>query len=83
MAAERLLNGGTQRLLFSNGPDGLSVAKLRKAGVEDACRARGVRIPGEVEIVGLDDVELARLVKSPLTTAAQPAPVLRKTTKPR
>ena len=128
MAAELLLDGGARRLLFINGPEQLSVCKLRRLGVEDACRDRGVdpvilyghgdysvgsgervteahlahpggrpfdavfaandrmaigamraikrhgwRIPDEIEVVGFDDVELARLVEPPLTTVAQPA----------
>ena len=130
LATKLLLNGSERRLLFINGPVDLSVSKLRKAGVEDACRERGIdpasilcgngdysvasgervtaaflgasgeeppfdavfaandrmaigsmrslkmrgiRIPGEVEIVGFDDVEVARLVEPPLTTVAQPA----------
>ncbi len=42
MAAEFLLGGGARRLLFVNGPAGLSVSKSRRAGVEDACRGRGL-----------------------------------------
>jgi len=126
MAAELLLQGGARRLLFINGPEGLSVCKLRRLGVEDAFRAasgpelvhasgdysvdsgeramelhlaagaapvdavfaandrmaigamralkrHGLRIPEQVEVVGFDDVEPARLVEPPLTTVAQPA----------
>ena len=127
LATELLLRDGARRLLFINGPEELSVSKLRKAGVEDACRdlgvapaavlcgngdysvesgeritetflgsgsrfeavfaandrmavgamralkRHGIRIPEEIEIVGFDDVELARLVEPPLTTVAQPA----------
>jgi LacI family transcriptional regulator len=42
MATEFLLSGGARRLLFVNGPAELSVSKLRRAGVEDACRAGGM-----------------------------------------
>ena len=130
MATELLLGGGARRLLFINGPAGLSVCKSRGEGVADACRARGldpasilrgngdysvesgervveallaasggkpafdaifaandrmamgamrslkgrgVSIPREVEVVGFDDIEAARLVEPPLTTVAQPA----------
>jgi LacI family transcriptional regulator len=129
MAADLLLGGGARRLLFINGPEALSVCKLRRLGVEDACRERGldpasiltgcgdysvasgervtdgflgrgpvppfdalfaandrmaigamrslrkhgIPVPEAVEIVGFDDVEIARLVEPPLTTVAQPA----------
>jgi LacI family transcriptional regulator len=130
IATEYLLKGGARRLLFINGPEELSVSRLRRAGFEDACREesvdagailygsgdhsvesgerlvdalleksggkplfdaifaandrmaigsmrslakRGIRIPEEVEIVGFDDIEHARLVDPPLTTVAQPA----------
>jgi LacI family transcriptional regulator len=47
MAAEYLLSGGARRLLFIGGPDALSVSKLRKSGVEDAFRERGLD-PGQI-----------------------------------
>ena len=130
IATGYLLDGGSRRPLFVNGPENLSVSKLRKAGFEEACRERGldldlafygdgdysvesgerivdgllgppgarapfdsifaandrmaigamralkrraISIPGEVEVVGFDDVEPARLIEPPLTTVAQPA----------
>jgi LacI family transcriptional regulator len=135
IAVDHLLRGGARRLLFVNGPEDLSVSRLRKAGVADACLAagldpasvlvasgdysvesgerivdallgapggkreasrlpfgavfaacdrmaigamrvlkrRGIAVPGEVEVVGFDDVEIAALVEPPLTTVAQPA----------
>ncbi|HCM28232.1 MAG: hypothetical protein A2Z99_02985 [Treponema sp. GWB1_62_6] len=42
-------------------------------GAMRAIRRRGIRIPQDVEVVGFDDVEPARLVEPPLTTVAQPA----------
>jgi LacI family transcriptional regulator len=139
MGVEYLLSGGARRLALLNGPEGLSVSRLREAGVEDAfraanldvtsiargsgdytvesgerlvdglldgrdpspesswaaspppfdavfaandrmaigavraLRARGIDVPGTVEVVGFDDIELASLVEPPLTTVAQPA----------
>jgi LacI family transcriptional regulator len=130
MGVEYLLSGGARRLAFLNGPEGLSVSRLREAGVEDAFQAggldvtsiarssgdytvesgerfidglldgagtglafdavfaandrmaigvlralrrQGIDVPGTVEVVGFDDIELACLVEPPLTTVAQPA----------
>ena len=130
MGIEYLVSGGARRIAFLNGPEGLSVSRLREAGVEDAFRAaeldamsiargsgdytvesgerfidglldgrgpspafdavfaandrmaigavralrrRGIDVPGTVEVVGFDDIELASLVEPPLTTVAQPA----------
>jgi DNA-binding LacI/PurR family transcriptional regulator len=138
MATEFLLRGGARRLLVISGPEGLSLTKLRRAGVEEACAALGVdgasvqfrhgdysvdsgerildallgpgraaraetrrgrssfdavfadndrmaigamrslkrhglEIPRDIEVLGFDDVEVARLVEPPLTTIAQPA----------
>jgi LacI family transcriptional regulator len=127
MATEHLLKNG-RRLAFINGPAGLAISKLRRQGVEDALRARGlgwqavrtangdyslesgeraleslwepgtvafdavfaandrmaigamralqrrgILVPDDVEVVGFDDIETARLVEPPLTTVAQPA----------
>ena len=41
MAADYLFAGGCRRLLFLNGPEDLSLSKLRGMGVQDACRGRG------------------------------------------
>jgi LacI family transcriptional regulator len=42
------------------------------AGVIEAARARGLRIPEDLSIVGFDDTEVARLASPPLTTVRQP-----------
>jgi LacI family transcriptional regulator len=41
-------------------------------GVLQAARARGVQVPGDLSVVGFDDVELATIVTPALTTIRQP-----------
>lgn len=41
-------------------------------GVLEAARARGLRVPGDLSVVGFDDTEAARVASPPLTTVAQP-----------
>ncbi|MDL4818473.1 LacI family DNA-binding transcriptional regulator [Actinomadura opuntiae] len=42
------------------------------AGVIEAARDRGLRIPQDLSVVGFDDTEVARLASPPLTTVRQP-----------
>jgi LacI family transcriptional regulator len=42
------------------------------AGVIEAARARGLRIPEDISIVGFDDTQVARLCSPQLTTVRQP-----------
>jgi LacI family transcriptional regulator len=44
------------------------------AGVIEAARARGLRIPEDLSVVGFDDTDLARFASPPLTTVRQPLP---------
>lgn len=46
------------------------------AGLMAAARARGVRVPGELSVVGYDDSHIAGLSTVALTTIAQDAPAL-------
>jgi LacI family transcriptional regulator len=46
---------------------------LMALGALKACSAAGVRVPGEMSIVGCDDIEMATLVTPELTTIAVPA----------
>jgi LacI family transcriptional regulator len=42
------------------------------AGVIEAARARGLRIPEDLSVVGFDDTQVARIASPPLTTVRQP-----------
>ncbi|MEV0719569.1 substrate-binding domain-containing protein [Asanoa sp. NPDC050611] len=42
------------------------------AGVIEAARERGLRVPDDLSVVGFDDTEVARLSSPPLTTVRQP-----------
>jgi LacI family transcriptional regulator len=46
---------------------------LVAAGALKVCSMDGVRVPGEMSIVGCDDIELATLLMPELTTIAIPA----------
>jgi LacI family transcriptional regulator, repressor for deo operon, udp, cdd, tsx, nupC, and nupG len=43
---------------------------LIAAGLYMAARDRGVRIPGDLSVVGFDDMDFARALEPPLTTVA-------------
>ena len=42
------------------------------AGVIEAVRARGLRVPEDMSVVGFDDTQVARFASPPLTTIRQP-----------
>ncbi len=42
------------------------------AGVIEAARARGLRVPEDLSVVGFDDTQVAKLASPPLTTVRQP-----------
>lgn len=42
------------------------------AGLFEAARSRGLRVPEDLSVVGFDDAPLARLMSPPLTTVRQP-----------
>ena len=45
-------------------------------GVIEACKERGISIPGDLSLIGYDDVPFARLLTPKLTTIAQPLGLL-------
>lgn len=54
-------------------PDGMFVFNdLGALGFQDALLDRGIRVPDDVAIVGLDDIESAARARVPLTTVRQP-----------
>jgi GntR family transcriptional regulator, arabinose operon transcriptional repressor len=60
-------------LVESTRPDGLLCANDRTAGrLMHTLRQLRYRIPGDIRLVGIDDVEYARLLPVPLTTLRQP-----------
>ena len=42
------------------------------AGVIEAARSRGLRVPQDLSVVGFDDTQIARFASPPLTTVRQP-----------
>jgi len=46
---------------------------LMAIGALRALKEKGVAVPGQVEVIGFDDIELADLVDPPLSTVSQPA----------
>jgi alanine racemase len=50
----------------------IAMSDIIAIGVMEAAAEMGVSIPGELSVVGFDDIPLARLVNPPLTTISQP-----------
>jgi len=65
-AFEQLMQAHVTPTAVFCGNDVLAVGALRKA------RDLGIDIPGDVSIIGFDDIELAKLVHPPLTTVHVP-----------
>jgi DNA-binding LacI/PurR family transcriptional regulator len=62
-----------QRMLNDLRPDGFVCANdFTAAHLMDTLDGLGVRIPGDVRLVGIDDVKYASLLRVPLTTIHQP-----------
>jgi len=72
-AMERLLDAASV-------PDGVFCANDEMAiGAEQAIRARGLSIPGDIALVGFDDLRFGAFAAPPLTTIRQPTTELGET----
>ncbi len=67
------LAGGSTLLALSEAPTAIFAGCDDIAlGVLEAARARGLRVPDDLSIVGFDDTQIARMASPPLTTVRQP-----------
>jgi DNA-binding LacI/PurR family transcriptional regulator len=68
--------GFTQAQALLSGPDRPTAifagSDLQALGVYDAARQAGLHIPGDLSVVGFDDLPVARWIGPPLTTVRQP-----------
>ena len=65
--------GGGALLDLRKGPTAVFTATDgTAAGVVEAARIRGLRVPEDLSVVGFDDTPIARLLSPPLTTVRQP-----------
>lgn len=64
---------GERVAALSDRPDAMFVFNdLGALGFQDAVLDRGISVPDDIAIVGLDDIELAARARVPLTTVRQP-----------
>jgi LacI family transcriptional regulator, xylobiose transport system transcriptional regulator len=64
---------GMQLLSLPNPPSAIFAGSdLQALGVYEAARAKGLTIPGDLSVVGYDDLSIAEWVGPPLTTVRQP-----------
>jgi GntR family transcriptional regulator of arabinose operon len=69
----RIANGALKRMMEDLRPDGFVCVNDRTAGrLMQALLALGYHIPDDLKMVGIDDVEYAKLLPVPLTTIHQP-----------
>ncbi|HLQ11974.1 MAG TPA: GntR family transcriptional regulator [Steroidobacteraceae bacterium] len=64
---------GVKGIMEAHNPDGIACANDRTAGrLMQTLIRQGYRVPRDVRLVGIDDVEYASLLPVPLTTLRQP-----------
>jgi LacI family transcriptional regulator len=67
------VSGGSALLDLAEPPTAVFAGSDETAlGVVEAARARGLRIPEDLSVVGFDDTQVARMASPPLTTVRQP-----------
>ncbi|NBE97925.1 substrate-binding domain-containing protein [Nonomuraea sp. KC401] len=67
------VTGGAAVLDLPRAPTAIFAASDETAlGIMEAARARGLRIPEDLSIVGFDDTQIAQMASPPLTTVRQP-----------
>jgi DNA-binding LacI/PurR family transcriptional regulator len=50
----------------------ICLADVQAIGVYEECRAEGISIPGDISVVGFDDISFSAFMDPPLTTLRQP-----------
>ena len=60
------------RVLGSRGTGVLAFNDLVAVGLLSALVERGIKVPGDMSVVGFDDIPFARYIQPPLTTASVP-----------
>jgi LacI family xylobiose transport system transcriptional regulator len=64
---------GAELLALTNPPTAIFAGNdLQAFGVYEAARAKGLTIPGDLSVVGYDDLQMAGWLGPPLTTVRQP-----------
>lgn len=67
------INRGRELLSLPDPPTAIFAGSdLQALGVYEAARAMGVNIPGDLSVVGYDDLQIAQWTGPPLTTVRQP-----------
>ncbi len=67
------VTGGGELLDLAEPPTAIFAATDESAaGVIEAARVRGLRVPEDLSVVGFDDVPITRFLSPPLTTVRQP-----------
>ncbi|HZN77391.1 MAG TPA: LacI family DNA-binding transcriptional regulator [Micromonosporaceae bacterium] len=65
--------GATSLLTMANPPTAIFASSDQMAfGVYEAVRQRGLRVPGDISVVGFDDLPEVRWASPPMTTVRQP-----------